>query len=184
MLLCIKQFMFSYGIISVAKRKFCYHKKNMMYLEEHTVDITECHWQCRDSLSGQKPFKMLIVAMNFVQSKLLSSFVYNKAICSVLQVNICLVLKIVNTYGCLPCIQVRIYFLQAVLEERWKTFVLHAEQKPLGRNRLCSTAWRHGWDVVPVQGEHLFVISAHRAGSLLFLQAEHIDGQGTDQDFR
>lgn len=101
-----------------------------------------------------------------------------------LQVNICLVLKVVNTYGCLPCIQVKIYFLQAVQEERWKTFVVRAEQKPLGRNRSRSIAWRPGWDVVPAQGQHLLVISVPTACWLLFPQAERINGQGTDQDPR
>lgn len=44
MLLCIKQFMFLYRMTPVAKRTLSYHK-NMMYFEEHAVDIRECHWQ-------------------------------------------------------------------------------------------------------------------------------------------
>lgn len=39
-------------------------------------------------------------------------------ICSVLWVNIYLILKTVSTCECLPCIQLMVYFLQAVLEER------------------------------------------------------------------
>lgn len=44
-----------------------------MYYEEHAVDTKVCIDKCCDSLSGQKPFKLLIVAMNYVQLKLLSS---------------------------------------------------------------------------------------------------------------
>lgn len=74
MLLCINQFMFLYRMTSVAKHKLSYHK-NMMYFEEHAVDNTVSLTKC-DSLSRQKPFKMLIVAMNYVRSKLLSSFMF------------------------------------------------------------------------------------------------------------
>lgn len=76
MLFCIKQFMVLCEMTSIVKRKLCYHKENMMYYEEYAVDTKVCIDKCYDSLTGQKPFKLLIVAMNYVQLQLLSSFMF------------------------------------------------------------------------------------------------------------
>lgn len=42
MLFCLEQFMVLYGMTPVVKHKLCYHKENVMYYEEHAVDIKEC----------------------------------------------------------------------------------------------------------------------------------------------